>query len=122
PLLDLRPLPPAGQEAAAAELVRTLVARPVDLARGPLLATALVRTRERSYRLVLTLHHIVSDGWSMGVFLRELAALYGALTSGRPSLRPAGSAGHGGSAGRPAGSAGNGGSAGLAELPLQYAD
>ena len=66
--------PPAGAEEAA---------RPFDLARGPLLRAALLRLgAERARASCSTLHHIVSDGWSMGVLVRELAALYGAVAPG----------------------------------------
>ncbi|HEX7240048.1 MAG TPA: condensation domain-containing protein, partial [Longimicrobiaceae bacterium] len=70
--------------------------RPVKLATGPLVRAALVRLGERDHALVLPMHHILSDGWSMGIFFRELAALYAAFQEGRPSP--------------------------LAPLPLQYAD
>ncbi|HEX2093638.1 MAG TPA: amino acid adenylation domain-containing protein, partial [Longimicrobiaceae bacterium] len=70
--------------------------RPVTLATGPLVRATLVRMGARDHALILPLHHIVSDGWSMGIFFRELAALYAAFQEGRPSP--------------------------LAPLPLQYAD
>ena len=64
-------------------------ARPFDLARGPLLRTLLLRlATEASTSLLLTMHHIVSDGWSMGVLIRELAALYRPRRPGRPSPLP----------------------------------
>ncbi|TCP59321.1 amino acid adenylation domain-containing protein [Tumebacillus sp. BK434] len=50
--------------------------RPFDLARGPLVRAALARAGEEEYLLLLTLHHIVADGWSLGVLIKELAALY----------------------------------------------
>ncbi|HYU30619.1 MAG TPA: amino acid adenylation domain-containing protein, partial [Thermoanaerobaculia bacterium] len=71
------------REIALAEAVR-----PFDLARGPLLRLALVRLAAREHVLLLTLHHIVSDGWSMGVLLREIAALCAAFGQGRPSPLP----------------------------------
>ncbi|HYU33064.1 MAG TPA: amino acid adenylation domain-containing protein [Thermoanaerobaculia bacterium] len=80
----------------AREIARAEALRPFDLQRGPLLRLSLVRTAAREHILLLTLHHVVSDGWSMGVLLREIAALYGAFSEGRPSPLP--------------------------ELPLQYAD
>ena len=54
-------------------------ARPFDLARGPLLRATLLRLGEQEHVLLLVMHHIVSDGWSMGVLVRELAALYAAF-------------------------------------------
>ncbi|HEX2081440.1 MAG TPA: amino acid adenylation domain-containing protein, partial [Longimicrobium sp.] len=60
-------------------------ARPFDLAAGPPFRAALLRSGEGEHLLVLTLHHVVGDGWSTGVLLRELAALYGAFRGGRPS-------------------------------------
>ena len=63
--------------------------RPFDLARGPLLRARLLRARRRATTCsLLTMHHIVSDGWSMGVLVRELGALYAAFAAGRPSPLP----------------------------------
>src|ERR1051326_8102653 len=59
--------------------------RPFDLTKGPLLRANLLRLGETEHVLLLTIHHIISDGWSVGVFVRELAALYEAYTAGRPS-------------------------------------
>ncbi|HYS77562.1 MAG TPA: condensation domain-containing protein, partial [Candidatus Dormibacteraeota bacterium] len=58
---------------------------PFDLSNGPLLRVGLVRLAGDDHVLFLTTHHAVSDGWSMQVFLRELAHLYGAFREGRPS-------------------------------------
>ncbi|QSQ15806.1 non-ribosomal peptide synthase/polyketide synthase [Myxococcus landrumensis] len=66
-------------------LVHEEVVRPFDLARGPLLRVTLVRLSEEEHVLVVVLHHIVSDGWSMGVLVREVAALYEAFAEGRAS-------------------------------------
>ncbi|MCP3062578.1 non-ribosomal peptide synthase/polyketide synthase [Myxococcus sp. K38C18041901] len=62
--------------------------RPFDLARGPLLRTTLLRLGEQRHILLLTMHHIVSDGWSIGVLVRESAALYAAFHAGQPSPLP----------------------------------
>jgi hypothetical protein len=59
--------------------------RRFDLTKGPLLRANLLRLGETEHVLLLTIHHIISDGWSVGVFVRELAALYEAYTAGRPS-------------------------------------
>jgi amino acid adenylation domain-containing protein len=67
-------------EAEAERLVREEAARPFDLARGPLLRAALLRLGEREWMALLTLHHVVSDGWSVGVLVREIAALYAGKT------------------------------------------
>jgi amino acid adenylation domain-containing protein len=96
PLIDLSALEAEVREAEAGELIHAEAARPFDLARGPLLRAALVRFAPERHRLLLTLHHAVADGWSLGVLMDELAALYGAFTAGRPSP--------------------------LDELPVQYAD
>ena len=64
-------------------------ARPFDLANGPLLRALLLRLGDDDHVLALTLHHIVTDGWSMGVLLRETAALYEALLAGRAAPLPA---------------------------------
>ncbi|MBV8201549.1 MAG: amino acid adenylation domain-containing protein, partial [Acidobacteria bacterium] len=78
PLIDLAPL---GEAAAATgrALGPGFGRRAFDLATGPLLRAALLRLGPEQHLLVLVLHHIVADGWSVTVFLRELAALYAAL-------------------------------------------
>jgi hypothetical protein len=61
--------------------------RPFDLAHGPLLRTRLLKAADCDHTLLFTMHHIISDGWSMGVVVRELGALYNAYAAGqRPSL------------------------------------
>src|SRR6185312_9127471 len=102
PLVDLSAVPPAPREAEARRLAATQTRLPFDLARGPLLRAALLRLagpegpQGPEHVLLLCLHHIATDGWSMGVLMREVAALYDAFSSGLPSP--------------------------LAELPVQYAD
>jgi len=61
---------------------------PFDLAAGPLFRVSLLRMEPESYLLLLTIHHIVGDGWSTGVFIRELSALYDAYVDGRESPLP----------------------------------
>ncbi len=63
-------------------------ARPFDISQGPLLRAALLRLGPEDHALVVAMHHIASDGLSMEVFLREMAALYGAYAAGRPSPLP----------------------------------
>ncbi len=96
PLIDLSGLPEAPREKQALALVDEDALRSFDLARGPLLRGGLLRLAENDHVLALTLHHIATDGWSMGILLRELAELYPAFADGRPSPLP--------------------------ELPLQYGD
>ncbi len=76
PLVDLAGLPPAARQSEAARLAAEEAKRPFDLERGPLVRAALLRLDATDHRLLLTLHHIVADGWSVEVLLRELAALY----------------------------------------------
>jgi amino acid adenylation domain-containing protein len=76
-LVDLEGLPEALRTVEAARLASDEAARPFDLERGPLLRATLVRLDAEEHIALLTLHHIVSDGWSCGVLVRELAALYG---------------------------------------------
>ncbi|HEU0076497.1 MAG TPA: amino acid adenylation domain-containing protein, partial [Longimicrobiaceae bacterium] len=88
---------PEGERVAAARgFVGAEVAVPFDLEAGPLLRATLIRTGESEATLLLVMHHIVSDAWSMGVVQEELAALYEARPGGEPSPLP--------------------------ELPVQYAD
>ena len=72
-------------------LAREEARRPFDLARGPLFRASLLRLGDEDHVLLLNVHHIVSDGWSRGVLIREVAALYAALSAGsagRPSPLP----------------------------------
>nr|WCB70647.1 NRPS modules 10-13 [Corallococcus coralloides] len=71
-------------EAEADRRTGTELETPFDLERGPLLRATLLRLAEGEHRLVLVMHHIVVDGWSMGVLLQDLAALYRARLEGRP--------------------------------------
>ncbi|EGH34475.1 amino acid adenylation, partial [Pseudomonas syringae pv. japonica str. M301072] len=60
-----------------------------DLTRGPLIRGCLLQVEDARHVLLLTVHHIVSDGWSMGVLTRELLALYPALRRGETDPLPA---------------------------------
>jgi amino acid adenylation domain-containing protein len=88
PLVDLRHLPAAGRQADAQSRATAEARRPFDLERGPLLRALLLRLEDERHLCVLTVHHIVSDGWSMGVMVREIAALYPAFAAGQPSPLP----------------------------------
>ncbi|HEV2149198.1 MAG TPA: condensation domain-containing protein, partial [Longimicrobiaceae bacterium] len=83
--VDLRLIRASRREAELQALVAGEALRPFDLAVGPLLRTTAVRLGEDSWALLLTMHHIVSDGWSMGVLVREVSALYQAFSEGRES-------------------------------------
>jgi amino acid adenylation domain-containing protein len=96
PLIDLAALPAGLREAQARRLAQEEAERPFDLERGPLLRATLLRLAPAGHALLLDMHHIVSDGWSIGVLVREITALYGAAATGAPSPLP--------------------------ELPVQYAD
>jgi hypothetical protein len=96
PVVDLREFPETEQEAEIRRLASEEAQRPFDLGQGPLLRVALLRLAAEDHVLLVTMHHIISDGWSIGVFVREAVALYGSLDTGTPSPLP--------------------------ELPIQYAD
>jgi amino acid adenylation domain-containing protein len=85
PVVDLSSSPATEREAAAKGLMTAEARRPFDLTVSPLLRASLLRLGENEHVLLITTHHIACDGWSMGVFYRELAALYEALANGRPS-------------------------------------
>ncbi|MEU2227379.1 condensation domain-containing protein, partial [Streptomyces sp. NPDC018347] len=91
---DLRGEPDA--EARAGEVLRAEATRPFDLDSGRPLRADVVRLADDDHFLLLTVHHIVSDGWSSGILARELRELYAAAVAGREASLP--------------------------ELPLQYAD
>jgi amino acid adenylation domain-containing protein len=81
-----------GHPQAEAELRRLMAEEsgaPFDLARGPLIRGRLVRMADDDHALLVTMHHIVSDGWSMDVVVRELGALYGAFSRGEADPLPA---------------------------------
>jgi hypothetical protein len=80
---DLRELPPEQRENAVRELVLEQANRPFDLANGPLLRTALVQTGDEEHALLVTLHHIISDAWSLGIIVREFCAFYTAQVEGK---------------------------------------
>ncbi|MFP5288963.1 MAG: amino acid adenylation domain-containing protein, partial [Thermoanaerobaculia bacterium] len=96
PAADLRALPEERREEEMRRLIRGEASRPFDLERGPLLRMTVLAVAPEEHVMLLTMHHIASDGWSTGVLVRELAALLPALAEGRPSPLP--------------------------KLPLQYAD
>jgi amino acid adenylation domain-containing protein/non-ribosomal peptide synthase protein (TIGR01720 family) len=82
PLEDLRAYPRAERHAVAGQRVLDEVRRPFDLVEGPLIRARLLRVAETEHLLMLNQHHIVSDGWSTGLMIRELAHIYGALIGG----------------------------------------
>ncbi|MFV0278725.1 MAG: amino acid adenylation domain-containing protein, partial [Parahaliea sp.] len=82
---DLSHLAAAGREPWLLALADREAHQPFDLVAGPLLRAHLVSFCEREHYLVLTLHHIVTEGWAMDIFARELATLYEAFVDGKPS-------------------------------------
>ncbi|KOV96729.1 non-ribosomal peptide synthetase [Streptomyces sp. NRRL B-3648] len=81
---DLTGVPDARRAEAAEALLTEELSRPYDLAAGPLTRALLVRLAAEDHLLLLAQHHIVTDGWSVGILTRELAALYHAETTGEP--------------------------------------
>ncbi|NET07737.1 MAG: amino acid adenylation domain-containing protein [Symploca sp. SIO2B6] len=96
PILDWRQLRENERETEIQRLANEEAQQPFDLAKGPLLRVTLVHLDEEEYVALLTMHHIISDAWSMGILVRELSVLYEAFSTDRPSPLP--------------------------ELPIQYAD
>jgi amino acid adenylation domain-containing protein len=95
-LIDLSERYESDRESEARRCAAEAVRRPFDLSRGPLLRTTLLRLSQEEHVLLLEMHHIVSDGWSMGILFRELSILYETFSNGKPSP--------------------------LTELPIQYVD
>jgi amino acid adenylation domain-containing protein len=85
---DLRHLRGAGQDAEVRRLALAEVAGPFDLETGPLLRMTLLRLDRENYVLLFISHHIISDIWSMTIFIRELTAIYSAFLSGKSSPLP----------------------------------
>lgn len=85
---DLSDLPIAEREAEALRIATEEARRPFDLTCGPLVRTTLVQMGAADYLLLLSMHHIISDGWSMDVFAKEIASLYAAFCQGKDSPLP----------------------------------
>jgi amino acid adenylation domain-containing protein len=96
PLADLRGMDADAREAEVRRAAAADAERTFDLAAGPVFRASLLRLADDEHVLLLCMHHVVSDAWSMGVLFRELSALYGAFAAGGESP--------------------------LAPLPVQYAD
>ena len=96
PRINLESLPESFRRLESERLAREDAARPFDITRGPLMRVAMIRLSEGEHVLLLSCHHIITDGWAMGVLVSELMELYQAFAAGKPSP--------------------------LAELPVQYAD
>uniref|UniRef100_UPI003B3A4898 amino acid adenylation domain-containing protein n=1 Tax=Longimicrobium sp. TaxID=2029185 RepID=UPI003B3A4898 len=89
PVLDLTGLAPREREHETRRLVREDAERPFDLEHGPLLRATLVRVADEEHVFLLNVHHIVSDGWSMGVLFRELFTLFESFSRPVDVARPA---------------------------------
>jgi len=96
PFIDIRHLPEAERMAQVEKLITNECQRSFDLTRSPLMRATLVALGQHDHVLVMMMHHIIGDVWSVRVVMKELAALYEAFSAGRPSPLP--------------------------ELPIQYCD
>jgi amino acid adenylation domain-containing protein/non-ribosomal peptide synthase protein (TIGR01720 family) len=96
PRQDLSSVPADQRESVAQQVALDEGRKPFDLTRGPLLRLTLLKLSDEVHQLVVVMHHIISDGWSITVLIQELSTLYAAYSQGRPSPLP--------------------------ELPVQYAD
>src|SRR5215211_7149082 len=88
PLVDLRGLPPEAREAEVSRLIVRESRRPFDLSRDLMLRATLMRLDDEEHVMLLQMHHIASDGQSLGVLFGELSALYNALRAGRRAYLP----------------------------------
>jgi amino acid adenylation domain-containing protein len=95
-VIDLESFAAADREVEVVRLAEEEASQPFDLMTGPLVRASLLRLGPEEHVFLLTMHHIVSDGWSMGVLIKEIVAIYEAMLAGRPSP--------------------------LTPLPIQYAD
>ncbi|WP_116829127.1 non-ribosomal peptide synthetase [Pseudomonas syringae] len=85
PGVDLRDLSPTAREAHVSMAVEQQAKAPFDLACGPLLRASLLRLADEEYLWLYSVHHIIADGWSMGVILQEVTTVYGDFLCGRAS-------------------------------------
>lgn len=88
-LVDLRDAPEIDRDQKVECLVREEAERPFNLAEGPLLRMQLVWLAEEQYMLLGNIHHIISDGWSINIMLREISELYGSYLQGAAAMLPA---------------------------------
>lgn len=96
PVVNLQELPHSQKEEKVQQLATAEAQQPFDLKVGPLVRMKLLQLQQEEHVLLLVMHHLVTDGWSMGIFVKELTTLYEAFSSQQPSLLP--------------------------ELPIQYSD
>lgn len=96
PLIDLREMSADLRESEVQEIVAAQGRQPFDLSRGPMLRVSAMKLAEQEHAITLTMHHIISDAWSMGVLVNEVAILYDVFSTGKANP--------------------------LKELPIQYAD
>lgn len=96
PVFDLSPLPEKDKESEAERITLEIAKKPMDLSALPLMRCGLLKLSATEYVVLVTVHHIVADGWSIGVIAREMCKLYEAFVKGDESP--------------------------LAELPIQYVD
>src|ERR1051325_7343623 len=87
-VIALSPLPEAEREAEAGRVATAEAQAPFDLATGPLVRACVLRLGAAEHVLLCTMHHIVSDGWSMGLLIKELTSLYEAFSQNKPSPLP----------------------------------
>lgn len=88
PLIDLSQIAESEQESAVQRQLAEAAEQPFDLAVGPLIRATLYHLAEQEHILLITLHHIVGDGWSLGILLRELDVCYRAALEGKPLPLP----------------------------------
>src|SRR4051794_25206473 len=86
--IDLSDLEAQEREAQITEQATQEAQAPFDLSTGPLIRARLLRVSSDEHVMLMTMHHIVSDGWSMGIFIREVAQLYAAYCEGRSNPLP----------------------------------
>jgi amino acid adenylation domain-containing protein len=88
PVVNLQPLPEAEREAEVQRLIKKEIQRPFNLNQLPLIRWTLLKLSENEHLLVHVEHHLLHDGWSFNVFVRELMELYKAFSAGNPSPLP----------------------------------
>ncbi|MCP5425322.1 MAG: amino acid adenylation domain-containing protein [Gammaproteobacteria bacterium] len=88
PVIDLGPLAEPARTAEVRRLAEETARQPFSLEQGPLLRARLLRLADDDWVLLSCVHHIVADGWSLGIFIRELTTLYGDFVRGGPPTLP----------------------------------